>query len=85
MKSRFYQQLDLVRSCHTEAQRKLFNTLVTPKVTSLEILPQHKKQLLKSNKYTLHNSFHNRKFSAPLLQYSKVTETHHASCWNKAS
>lgn len=84
-KSRFYQQLYLVCSCHTEAQRKWFNTLVTPKVTPLELLPQRKKQLLKSTEYVLHNSFHSRKLSAPLFQYSKVTETHHASCGNKAS
>lgn len=82
-KSRLYQQLDLVCSCHTEAQRKLFNTLVTSKVTPLELLPQHKK-LLKSIEYST-AAFHSRKFSAPLVQCSKVTEIHHASCWNKAS
>lgn len=84
-KSRFYQWLDFACSCHTEAQRKLFNTLITAKVTSLELLPQHKKQLLKRNKYILHNYSHSRNFSAPLFQYSNITETHHVYCWNKAS
>lgn len=66
LKSRFYQPLDSVCRLPYRGSPKIGQHSDTPEATSLGLLPQHKKELLKSNAY-FNTSFHSRKLSMSLF------------------